>query len=435
MAVMSSAMKWIEVEKEGWEAARSAVARPALELEPDLLQRVAGLISRVRESGDATLLELGRQFDCPSLSSLQVSDEEWEAGCASVDEAVAQALQQAADQIAAFHRIQLRPSWMHWTDYGNLGQLVQPLARVGIYVPGGRAPYPSTVLMCAIPAAVAGVPEIYVCTPAGRDGTVHPAVLYAARLAGVRAVFKVGGAQAVAAMAYGTETIPAVDKIVGPGNLYVCAAKRLLWGVTDMDMIAGPSEVCVVADSSANPAYVAADLLTQAEHDPECAVFLLTPDRSLAELVQEAITIQLSHLTRADICREAMEKNGVCVVTRTLEEAMELANACAPEHLALHVQDPWTAVKQVRNAGAVMLGPWTPQTAGDYMAGPSHTLPTGGTARFWSPVNVETFYKRTSLIQMDEAGLKRLADSLTTLATAEGFQAHANAVRIRLSSD
>ena len=425
-------MRWIELETDGWEAACAALRRPLPELDDDLLRTVAEIAQRVRRDGDLALLELGRRFDAPGLNSLKVDPEEWEAGIAAVEETLRRALERAACAIRSFHEAQLRTSWMCFADHGLVGQIIRPLAHVGVYVPGGRAVYPSSVLMCGVPASVAGVEEVVLCTPASRDGTVHPTVLYAAKLAGVRAIYKVGGAQAVAAMAYGTETIPRVDKIVGPGNVYVCAAKRLLWGVADMDMIAGPSEVCVVADEKANPVLVAADMLTQAEHDPDCAAYLLTPSKELASRVREEIGVQLQSMSRGPIAAEALEKQGVCIVTRNLDEAVRLANECAPEHLALHVEEPMAWLGKVRNAGAVMLGAYTPQTAGDYLAGPSHTLPTSGTARFWSPLNVDTFLKKTSLVAMTREQLSAVAADLELLAEVEGFQGHARAVQVRM---
>ncbi len=428
-------MRWVDVERDGWESALAAVQREGVDIDPAIEDAVLAIISDVRARGDAALLELGREFDSEGLCSLAVDPAELDAAGDRLDHAVREALEHAAASIRAFHEAQLRTSWFQHADGKIVGQLIRPLERVGVYVPGGRAAYPSSVLMCAIPARVAGVREVVVCSPVAKDGSVSPAVLYAARLAGVQAVYKVGGAQAVAALAYGTATIPRVDKIVGPGNTYVCAAKRALWGVTDMDMLAGPSEVCVVADETADPRFVAADLITQAEHDPDCAAFLLTPSRSIAEQTQQEILRQLDVLPRRAIAEKSLMERGACVVTRTLDEALELANACAPEHLALLVENPFGVLDKVRNAGAVMLGHWTPQTAGDYMAGPSHTLPTGGTARFWSPLNVDTFLKKTSIIALAEGALLSAADDLIALASAEGFEGHAAAVRTRLQHD
>jgi histidinol dehydrogenase len=285
--------------------------------------------------------------------------------------------------------------------------------------------------MTVIPARVAGVPEIILCTPAQRDGKVNPLVLFAAKVAGVQRVFTVGGAQAVAAFAFGTESVPAVDKVVGPGNVYVNVAKKLLWGVVDIDMLAGPSEVCVVADEGANAVFAALDLLTQAEHDTEAAAFLITPSLEFAARVQFEIEEQLKRLSRRDILREALENNGAILVTESLAQAFDLANECAPEHLALMVRDPFAALGNIRNAGAVLLGDYTPQTLGDYLAGPSHTLPTSGTARFASPLHVDTFLKKSSFLYYGSSALAEVAPMLDAFARAEGFDAHAEAVVAR----
>jgi histidinol dehydrogenase len=429
------ALKRIIIEQDGYEAALKAVQRSLPDEDIAVLDAVRGIIADVRARGDAALLELGRKFDSPALDRLEVSSSEWDAGCSSVEPDVRAALDQALDAIRAFHVPQRRSSWFTLEGGRITGQMLRPLDRVGVYVPGGRASYPSSVLMAAGPAAVAGVPDIRLCTPAGRDGVVAPSVLYAARIVGVQAVYKIGGAQAVAAMACGTATVPRVDKVVGPGNAYVCAAKKLLWGVADMDMIAGPSEVCVVADESADPGFVAADMLAQAEHDPECAAFLITPSASLAQQVEGEIEKQMGTLARRQTLQQALQDHGGVIVTRSLAEALEVANACAPEHLALMVRDPMAALASVRHAGAVILGHHTPQTAGDYLAGPSHVLPTGGTARFWSPLNVDTFIKKTSFIGYDAGAIRAAAASLTCLAEAEGFGAHANAAAIRVKTD
>jgi histidinol dehydrogenase len=428
-------MKKIVVERDGWEAALAAVQREPIGAASEIDDVVREIVSTVQAKGDEALLAYGRRFDSPLVNSLEVTDKEWQAAEQEVSPSLHSALARAEASIRAFHMAQVRTSWMRHEGDRVVGQLLRAVDTVGVYVPGGRAAYPSSVLMCAVPARVAGVREIIVCTPARGDGSVHPAVLCAARLAGVRRVFKIGGAQAVAAMAYGTATVPRVDKIVGPGNLYVCAAKRMLWGVTDMDMLAGPSEVCIVADESADARFVAADLLTQAEHDPDCAAFLLTPSYRLADDVLSEIGRQLAELPRKDIAERALAGQSACVVTGTTEEAIELANACAPEHLALMVEDPFALLGTVRNAGAVMMGRSTPQTVGDYLAGPSHTLPTGGTARFWSPLNVDSFVKKTSFMSYSQEALMAVADDLQLLAGTEGFEGHAAAVRIRLESE
>lgn len=424
-------MRLVRVASDGWAEAQRAVRRSIADVPASLVDAVRAIIADVRLRGDHALLELGRRFDAPGLAELEVSPQEWDAACGALPAGDKDVIDRAAASIESFHRRQVRAGWF-MADRGRfVGQMVAALHRVGIYVPGGRAAYPSSVLMTAVPAAVAGVPEVLICSPARQDGSLHPAVLYAARAARVSRIFKIGGAQAVAAMAFGTETVPAVDKIVGPGNLYVNAAKKELWGLVDMDMLAGPSEVCIVADESASPAFVAADLLTQAEHDPECAAFLLTPSERLVQAVQDQIALQMEQLPRRAILQEAMDANGVAVLTDTLEQAVELANLCAPEHLALMVREPVNVLGSIRNAGAVLMGHYTPQTLGDYFAGPSHTLPTGGTARFASPLNVDTFLKKTSVISYTPEALAECADLLIRFARLEGFQAHARAVEHR----
>lgn len=424
-------MRRITVSIDGYEVAASAVTRRAAKDDAAVEAGARAIIADVAARGDQALLELGRRFDCPELTAIEVSTEEWEDGVADVSHELLTALKAAAASIRRFHEPQRRQTWMDARPGCVTGQVLRPLGVVGLYVPGGTAVYPSSVLMCGIPAAVAGVGQIVMCTPCGRNGRLNPAVLAAARIAGVSRIFKVGGAQAVAAMALGTATVPRVDKIAGPGNAWVTAAKRLLWGVVDIDMLAGPSEVCVVADSEANPAFVAADLMTQAEHDPDCAAFLITPSADLAEAVNREIESLLEAAPRRKFLETSLNEHSAIVVTSSLEEAVDLANVCAPEHLALMVRDPYEALSRVHNAGAVLMGDYSPQTLGDYMAGPSHTLPTSGTARFSSPLNVDTFMKKMSFIHYSGAALADVADSLVTLATAEGFAAHAAAVEIR----
>jgi histidinol dehydrogenase len=425
------------VKQAGYAQAVQAVHRTNLQDSPDTEAVVRQIIADVRERGDAVLLELARKFDCPALTHLEVTATEWDDACRQVDAETRRAVEQAAANITAFHERQKRGSWLETGNGTVVGQTLRALDRVGLYVPGGTAAYPSSVLMCAIPAKVAGVPELIMCTPSSAsrpDGTLVPLVLYAARVAGVSRVFKTGGAQAVAAMALGTETIPGVDKIVGPGNTYVNLAKKQLWGVVDMDMLAGPSEVCVVADETANPVFVAADMLTQAEHDTEAAAFLITPSERLAQAVLTELAEQTARLPRRAILHRSLEENSTIVVTETLAQAFDLANACAPEHLALMVRDPFAALGNIRNAGAVLLGDYTPQTLGDYLAGPSHTLPTSGTARFASPLNVDTFLKKASFIYYTADALRQVAPTLLHFADAEGFEAHAEAVRARQSA-
>jgi histidinol dehydrogenase len=411
-----------------------AILRRSLTLEDaEIESRVRAILNEVAARGDDALREYTARFDGVQLTHLEVTSEELRRAQEEVSPPVAEALQLAAERIRRFHEHQKRTSWFEADERGGLvGQMVTPLRRVGAYVPGGLAVYPSSVLMCAIPAQVAGVEEVILCTPPRKDGTVHPLVLMAAQQSGVSRIFKVGGAQAVAAMAYGTQSIPAVDKIVGPGNIYVTVAKKLVYGMVGIDMLAGPSEVCILADDTADPRYVAIDMLTQAEHDIHTAAFLITPSRSLAQAVQEEIEKTVAGLPRQDILRQTLAQNGGIVLTRDMEEAVELANLCAPEHLALMFAEPWRYLPLIRCAGAVMMGAYSPQSLGDYVAGPSHTLPTSGTARYASPLNVDDFVKKTSVVYFTREALQHVADAIETLAAVEGLEAHLLAVKRRL---
>jgi histidinol dehydrogenase len=411
-----------------------AILRRSLTLEDaEIESRVRAILNEVAARGDDALREYTARFDGVQLTHLEVTSEELRRAQEEVSPPVAEALQLAAERIRRFHEHQKRTSWFEADERGGLvGQMVTPLRRVGAYVPGGLAVYPSSVLMCAIPAQVAGVEEVILCTPPRKDGTVHPLVLMAAQQSGVNRIFKVGGAQAVAAMAYGTQSVPAVDKIVGPGNIYVTVAKKLVYGMVGIDMLAGPSEVCILADDTADPRYVAIDILTQAEHDIHTAAFLITPSRSLAQAVQEEIEKTVADLPRQDILRQTLAQNGGIILTRDMEEAVELANLCAPEHLALMVAEPWRYLPLIRCAGAVMMGAFSPQSLGDYVAGPSHTLPTSGTARYASPLNVDDFVKKTSVVYFTREALQQVADAIETLAAVEGLEAHLLAVKRRL---
>jgi histidinol dehydrogenase len=411
-----------------------AILRRSLTLEDaEIESRVRAILNEVASRGDDALREYTARFDGVQLTHLEVTSEELRRAQEELSPPVAEALQLAAERIRRFHEHQKRTSWFEADERGGLvGQMVTPLRRVGAYVPGGLAVYPSSVLMCAIPAQVAGVEEVILCTPPRKDGTVHPLVLMAAQQSGVNRIFKVGGAQAVAAMAYGTQSVPAVDKIVGPGNIYVTVAKKLVYGMVGIDMLAGPSEVCILADDTADPRYVAIDMLTQAEHDIHTAAFLITPSRSLARAVQEEIEKTVADLPRQDILRQTLAQNGGIILTRDMEEAVELANLCAPEHLALMVAEPWRYLPLIRCAGAVMMGAYSPQSLGDYVAGPSHTLPTSGTARYASPLNVDDFVKKTSVVYFTREALQQVADAIETLAAVEGLEAHLLAVKRRL---
>jgi histidinol dehydrogenase len=396
-------------------------------------QAVRDILEGIRTGGDAALFAQTERFDGVRLdaTSVRVRPEEIGEAYAALTSASLEALKMAASRIRAFHLRQLRSSWFSEEDGAIVGMLTRPLERVGIYAPGGTAAYPSTVLMNAIPAAIAGVQEVVMCTPPRRDGKVAGAVLVAADLCGVHAIYKVGGAQAVAAMAYGTASIPKVDKIVGPGNVYVAAAKRLVFGQVGIDMIAGPTELLIIADEEARAAWVAADLLSQAEHDPLSSAMLLTPSQRLAEEVVDEVKRQVALLPRRQIAETSLEQFGAAVVVKGLDEAATLANEVAPEHLELLVKDPWGLLPQIRHAGAIFMGGASPEVVGDYLAGPNHVLPTGGTARFASPLSVDDFQRRTSLIAFSRQKLEALEPTLVELARLEGLEAHARAASIR----
>ena len=394
---------------------------------------VRDILEGIRTGGDAALFEQTQRFDGVRLdaTSVQVGPGEIEEAYAALAPASLEALKTAASRIRAFHLRQLRPSWFLEEDGAIVGMLARPLERVGIYAPGGTAAYPSTVLMNAIPAAIAGVAEVVMCTPPSRDGKVAGAVLVAADLCGVHAIYKVGGAQAIAAMAYGTASIPKVDKIVGPGNVYVATAKRLVFGQVGIDMIAGPTELLIIADEEARAAWVAADILSQAEHDPLSSAMLLTPSQRLAEEVVDEVERQVALLPRRQIAETSLEQFGAAVVVKGLDEAATISNEVAPEHLELLVKDPWGLLPQIRHAGAIFMGGASPEVVGDYLAGPNHVLPTGGTARFASPLSVDDFQHRTSLIAFSQQKLEALEPTLVELARLEGLEAHARAASIR----
>ncbi len=402
--------------------------------DPGVEASVRSILEDVRERGDAALFEYSRRFDGLDLTAetVRVPEAEIAAAAAAQPAPLLAALRLAAERIAAFHRRQLRESWLAEEDgIGITGQLIRPLARAGLYVPGGSAAYPSSVLMNAIPAVVAGVAEIAMCTPAGRDGGIPSAVLAAAHLAGIREVYRVGGAQAIAALAFGTASIPRVDKVVGPGNIYVATAKRLVFGAVGIDMVAGPSEVLVIADEAAPVRFVAADLLAQAEHDPLASAICLTPSRAQAEAVQAEVLRQLKELPRRETAAQALERYGAVVVVPDLPAAAALANRIAPEHLELLVADPWGLLPALRVAGALFLGAHSPEVAGDYLAGPNHVLPTAGSARWSSPLSVDDFQKRSSLVSLRPEALMRWREPLLQLARQEGLEGHARSIAVR----
>lgn len=392
---------------------------------------VTGIMDDVRENGDAALYKYTKKFDNTDLDSLYMSEEKKESLIVQVPPELRQTLERAAGNIRRFHEKQKQQSWVDIKDGAVMGQRVLPLRRVGLYVPGGTAAYPSTVLMCAIPANVAGVDEIIIATPAV-TGYVNPAVVYAASLAGVRDILTVGGAQAIAALAYGTQSIRRVDKIVGPGNIYVTAAKRLVYGAVDIDMIAGPSEVLIIAGENANASYIAADLMSQAEHDPQAASILITTSHTLAEKVEKELDSQLQTLARHDKIVESLLNYGSVVVVNNLTEAAMLSDHIAPEHLELAVDDPFVLLSQIHNAGSVFLGEYTPEPLGDYMAGPNHVLPTNGTARFSSALSVDSFMKKSSYLYYGKQAFADIGEDVIRFANAEGLDAHANSVKIRI---
>lgn len=400
-------------------------------------QVVLGIIADVRQRGDAAVLELTRRFDrmeAASVGELEVSADELEAAYTQVSADDVAALRLAVERVSRFHEKQKQQTWLSTEEPDiMLGQKVTPLARVGIYVPGGKASYPSSVVMNAVPARVAGVGEIIMVVPTP-GGEINPHVLVAASLSGVDRIFRIGGAQAVAALAYGTATIPRVDKITGPGNIYVATAKKLVFGQVGIDMIAGPSEILVISDGSGTPAHIAADLLSQAEHDELASSILITTDRSFGEQVAAEVGRQLPLLSRQAIARASWEKYGAIIVAKTLDEVIAFSNRIAPEHLELAVNDPFAILPQITNAGAIFMGHWTPEAAGDYLAGPNHTLPTGGTSRFFSPLSVDDFVRKSSIVYFSESGLNRLGKDIVRISGMEGLEAHGRSVSMRLNS-
>ena len=430
-------MEWIEVPEEGLtlRQVRAITARNQSESEA-IRQRVEHILQAVQERGDEALKEFTAIFDGRFLDSFLVTEEEIDAAVAAVGSDFMAVLEEAAANIRTYHERQVETTWMDTFRPGvRLGAKFTPIQRVGVYVPGGTAAYPSTVLMDIIPAHVAGVPSIAVFTPPKKDGSVNPYILAAARVAGATEIYKAGGAQGVAAAAFGTESIPPVFKIVGPGNAYVAMAKRLVFGTVGIDMIAGPSEVGVLADDTANPVWVAADLLAQAEHDARAAVFLVTPSRALAEKVEAEVRRQLDELPRRDIAAPSVEQYGKIFVTKDMNQAVEVMNLIAPEHLELDTADAETLAGDIVNAGAIFIGPYTPEPIGDYFAGPNHTLPTMGTAAFSSPLGVYDFVKRSSLLQYDKEAFEAVAEKVMAFANVEGLQAHGLAVKRRMDHE
>ncbi|WP_139993975.1 histidinol dehydrogenase [Paenibacillus paridis] len=407
---------------------------------PEQNEAALRIVADVKAEGDAALLRYTEQHDRVKLDaeSLRVTQEEIQAAYEKVDAAFLTAIREAAVNVRVFHEKQMRTSWMDLQQDGTLlGQIMRPLKRVGVYVPGGKAAYPSSVLMNVIPAQVAGVPEIVMVTPPATGGTagIDPYILVAAAEAGVKEMYRVGGAQAIAALAYGTASIAPVDKICGPGNIYVALAKRAVFGAVDIDSIAGPSEIVVLADDSADPAYVAADLLSQAEHDEMASAILVTPSQQLAEAVAAEVERQLSTLPRQEIARSSIDSYGAVLLVDSLEAGIDVVNQLAPEHLEVLTVDPMRLLGYIQNAGAIFLGPYSSEPVGDYFAGPNHIIPTNGTARFSSPVNVDDFLKKSSLIYYSKEALLANGEKIMTLARHEGLEGHARAIEIRLEKE
>lgn len=402
------------------------------ETNADVTRAVQDILDDVRREGDAAVTRYSAKFDHAEGPIRVIEAAEIADAKSRIDAELLGAMERAAVNIRRFHQQQVQESYVDFREDGSMmGQRVRPLKRVGLYVPGGTAAYPSSVLMNAIPAKIAGVPELVMVTPPNAEGKPRDVILAAAAVAGVDRIYMVGGAQAVAALAYGTETIPQVDKIVGPGNVFVATAKRLLYGVVDIDMIAGPSEILIVADENADPRFVAADLMSQCEHDVLAGGVLLTDSAALAEAVKGEIARQLETLSRAEIIRQSMADYGVIVVFPDIDACIDYANAVAPEHLELAVAQPEQYLGRVENAGSVFLGDWTPEPVGDYYAGANHVLPTSGTARFFSPLGVDSFYKRMGFTAYSKQALLNGADDIIRFAEAEGLTAHANAVKVR----
>lgn len=398
----------------------------------DVAAIVSDIIADVRENGDAAVKAYCAKFDKAELTSLEVTPEEIQTAISQVEPEFLDILREAAENIRSFHSRQVRNSFVIADKPGIvLGQKITPIEKVGVYVPGGTAAYPSTVLMDTIPAKIAGCPQLVMVTPPGRDGKVNPAILAAASIAGVNRIFKVGGAQAIAALAYGTETIPRVDKIVGPGNAFVAEAKKQVFGRVSIDMIAGPSEILVIADGKSNPVHVAADLLSQAEHDKLASAVMVTDSEELAQAVQAELERQLPLLPRQEIARASIENNGKIIVAETLMAGIEIANEIAPEHLELQVDDPFSYLDAIQNAGSIFLGRSCPEALGDYFAGPNHTLPTSGTARFSNPLSVDDFVKKSQFSYYTPEALAKAADKIAAFAEKEGLRAHGRSVTIR----
>jgi histidinol dehydrogenase len=397
-------------------------------------EKVEVIINEVIEKGDAALKKYTLLFDGADIENFKVSQQEIDSAYSKVEEKYIKIIKQAKKNIEEFHKKQLTKSWFTNSNNGIvLGQMINPIERVGIYVPGGKAAYPSTVLMNAVPAKVAGVSSIVMVTPPDKNGNINPYILAAAKIAGVSKIYKLGGAQAIAALAYGTKTIKKVDKITGPGNIYVARAKKIVFGTVDIDMIAGPSEICVIADENSNPKYIAADLFSQAEHDEMAAVSLITTSKSLSEEVVKFLNTDIESLSRKSIISKSLEDHGNIYLADNLETAFNICNNLAPEHLEIMLSDPFSYISKIKNAGAVFLGSYSPEPLGDYFAGPNHTLPTGGSAKFSSPLGVDDFIKKSSIIYYSKEELDKVNKDIQYFAEKEGLDAHANSLKVRLN--
>ncbi|MCP8968650.1 histidinol dehydrogenase [Ectobacillus ponti] len=424
-------MKIVYGERDSILSSMAELREQATAVEKTAAEAVEAIVADVKARGDEAVREYTKRFDGVELESFRVGAEAVAQAVASVEADFLEALEAAKRNIVSYHEKQKRQGFMDGDGTGIIrGQLIRPLETVGVYVPGGTAAYPSSVLMNVLPAKIAGVGRIVMVTPPGKDG-VNPYILAAAQIAGVDEIYSIGGAQAVAALAYGTASLPRVDKIVGPGNMYVALAKRAVFGAVNIDMIAGPSEIVVIADETGNPAYIAADLLSQAEHDVNASAIFITTSKELAEQVRAEVEQQLQALPRAEIAGASIEKNGLIVVVNSLEEAFDVSNEIAPEHLELHIPDPVMALGQIKHAGSIFLGPYAPEPLGDYFAGPNHVLPTSGTARFFSPLSVDDFVKKSSFLSYTREALEQVKNQITILAEKEGLSAHARAITIR----
>lgn len=398
----------------------------------NVIPTVSEIIENVRENGDKAVRDYTIKFDGKAPESSEIPTDELDSIISKCASEYIETVKKAANNISDFHRRQLQQSWLTTKNNGVImGQRVRGLKRVGIYVPGGTAAYPSSVLMNAIPAKIAGVEELIMCTPPQKDGTPNPNIIAAAKIAGVDRIFLMGGAQAIAALAYGTETVPKVDKIVGPGNIFVATAKKLLYGTVDIDMIAGPSEILIVADETANPKFLAADLMSQAEHDRLASAILLTNSQEIADKTKQELEIQIKSLSRNEIIMSSLENFGAIIVCSDIRQAVEFANELAPEHLEVCCANPTEYIGKLDNAGSVFLGNYSPEPLGDYFAGPNHVLPTSGTARFFSPLSVDSFIKKSSFIYYTEQALKNDANDVIRFADTEGLTAHANSIKVR----